>query len=100
MNWVKWGILKLFQKRNQKVLKSRGIKAPVFFGMFYTCEMKREVVEALLPAYRRHARKRGEELELMFHPGTSRRHMNFWMGGVNSLRTFICPTTGIMRQNV
>lgn len=59
VNWVKWGILKLFQKRNQKVLKSRGIKAPVFFGMFYTCEMKREVVEALLPAYRRHARKRG-----------------------------------------
>lgn len=69
VNWVKWGILKLFQKRNQKVLKSRGIKAPVFFGMFYTCEMKREVVEALLPAYRRHAAKRGEELELMFHPG-------------------------------
>lgn len=69
VNWVKWGILKIFQKRNQKLLKNRGIKAPVFFGIFYTCEMKREVVEALFPAYRRYAGRRGEELELMFHPG-------------------------------
>lgn len=31
--------------------------------------MKREVVEALLPAYRSYAAKRGQGLELMFHPG-------------------------------
>ncbi len=69
INWVKWCILKIYKKRNTAVLKNRGIKAPVFFGIFYTCEMKKEVVETLLPAYQRYAGKRGEELELMFHPG-------------------------------
>ena len=40
-----------------------------FFGIFYTCEMKKEVVEALLPSYKAYADKKGQELELMFHPG-------------------------------
>ena len=31
--------------------------------------MKKEVVEALLPAYKAYAAKRNQELELMFHPG-------------------------------
>lgn len=69
INWVKWCILKLFEKRTRKILSSRGVKAPVFFGIFYTCEMKKEVVEALLPAYKAYADKKGQELELMFHPG-------------------------------
>lgn len=69
INWVKWCILKLFEKRTRKILSSRGVKAPVFFGIFYTCEMKKEVVETLLPAYKAYADKKGQELELMFHPG-------------------------------
>lgn len=69
INWVKWCILKLYADRNRKILKSRGIEVPVFFGIFYTCEMKREVVETLLPAYRAYADKRNQCLELMFHPG-------------------------------
>ncbi|MDE7324509.1 MAG: ChbG/HpnK family deacetylase [Lachnospiraceae bacterium] len=69
INWVKWCILKIYQKRNHNILQNRGIKAPVFFGIFYTCEMKKEVVEALFPAYQHCADKRGEDLELMFHPG-------------------------------
>jgi len=77
INWVKWGILNMYAKRNQKVLNSKGIKVPVFFGIFYTCEMKRKIVEALLPAYRDYADKRGKDLELMFHPGnlTDRREL-------------------------
>lgn len=70
INWVKWCILKIYADRNKKRLHSKEIEAPVFLGIFYTCEMKREVVEALLPAYKAYADKRGQELELMFHPGS------------------------------
>ena len=69
MNWVKWCILKIYADRNKKVLQNKGVGTPVFFGIFYTCEMKKEVVEALLPAYKAYAAKRNQELELMFHPG-------------------------------
>lgn len=69
INWVKWGILKIYAKRTRRILNSRGIQVPVFFGIFYTCEMKKEVVKALLPLYKAYAGKRGQELELMFHPG-------------------------------
>lgn len=69
MNWVKWCILKIYADRNRKILQSKGIGTPVFFGIFYTCEMKKEVVGALLPAYRAHADRKGQDLELMFHPG-------------------------------
>ncbi len=69
INWMKWGILKTYAKRNKTILYNRGIEVPVFFGIFYTCEMKKEVVEALLPAYKVYADKQGQELELMFHPG-------------------------------
>lgn len=69
INWVKWCILKIFARRTRKILNGRGVKVPVFFGIFYTCEMKKEVVEALLPSYKAYADKKGQELELMFHPG-------------------------------
>lgn len=69
LNWVKWCILKIYANRNKKILQSRNIKTPVFFGIFYTCEMKKEVVEALLPAYKSYAFRKKEDLELMFHPG-------------------------------
>ena len=69
INWVKWFILRLYAERNKKILHSRGMEAPVFFGMFYTCEMKREVVETLLPAYKSYADNNKQSLELMFHPG-------------------------------
>lgn len=70
INLVKWCILKMSASRNKKILESRGIKSPVFFGIFYTCEMKREMVETLLPAYEGYADSKDEELELMFHPGS------------------------------
>lgn len=69
INWVKWCILNIHAERNKKILQKKGIEVPVFFGMFYTCEMKTEVVEALLPAYRTYADRREQALELMFHPG-------------------------------
>lgn len=69
INWAKWCILKLYAGRNRKILRQRGIDTPVFFGIFYTCEMTKEVVEALLPAYKAYADGKGGGLELMFHPG-------------------------------
>ncbi|MDE6917904.1 MAG: ChbG/HpnK family deacetylase [Lachnospiraceae bacterium] len=70
LNWVKWCILNLFAERTKKVLQGRGVEAPVFFGIFYTCQMKWEVVEALLPSYKAYADKKDMDLELMFHPGS------------------------------
>lgn len=69
VNWVKWCILRTYADRTKKILKDKGIAAPVFFGIFYTCEMKKEVVESLLPAYRIYAEQKSRDLELMFHPG-------------------------------
>lgn len=69
MNWIKWAILWLHEGRIQKLLENRGIRVPVFFGIFFTCEMKTEIVEALLPKYEAYARRKGRSLELMFHPG-------------------------------
>lgn len=70
INWVKWCILRTYANRNKKILWDRGVETPVFFGIFYTCEMKREVVETLLPSYRAYARQKNQSLELMFHPGS------------------------------
>ena len=69
MNLVKWCILKIYAGRSQVLLKSRGIQSPVFFGIFFTREMKWEVVKTLLPAYQSYAGRKASELELMFHPG-------------------------------
>ncbi|MDE6621913.1 MAG: ChbG/HpnK family deacetylase [Lachnospiraceae bacterium] len=69
INWVKWCILKLYADKNRRILQSRAIEAPVFFGIFYTCEMRKELVEALLPAYKAYADRKEQMLELMFHPG-------------------------------
>ena len=69
INWVKWGILWLHAGRNRKRIEKKNIKVPVFFGIFFTCEMKLNVVNALMPKYISYAQKQGRCLELMFHPG-------------------------------
>jgi hypothetical protein len=69
INWIKWIILKLYEGRNKSILDKRGINVPVFFGIFYTCEMKYDVVKLLLDSYVSFAEKNNRDLELMFHPG-------------------------------
>lgn len=69
INWIKWGILWLHAAKSRKLLEQKGIRVPVFFGIFFTCEMKRDIVEALMPKYIEYAGKKGKYLELMFHPG-------------------------------
>lgn len=69
INWIKWGILWLQAGRNRKKIEQKGIKVPVFFGIFFTCEMRLDIVKTLMPKYIAYAKKRGKYLELMFHPG-------------------------------
>lgn len=69
VNLVKWCVLDLYAGRNKKRLREKGIKTPVFFGILYTCDMRWEIVSRLLPRYKAWAAKKGEDLELMFHPG-------------------------------
>lgn len=69
INWIKWAILWCHAGKARRLLRQRGICQPVFFGIFFTCEMKKDVVETLLPKYREYAQKREKNLELMFHPG-------------------------------
>ena len=69
VNWIKWLILKTGEGHTRRILSKKGITAPVFFGIFYTCDMRYETVQALLPAYRGYAKRKETQLELMFHPG-------------------------------
>ncbi len=69
INWIKWAILKIYAGRNKRILKRKGISVPVFFGIFFTCEMRLEVVKELLPLYKSFVNRKNSELELMFHPG-------------------------------
>lgn len=68
MNLIKWLLLG-FLCPGKKKLQETGAKIPVFFGLFFTCEMKWDVVQILLPKYQAYAEKRNRDLELMFHPG-------------------------------
>lgn len=68
VNLIKWSLLR-FLCPSSKVLKQTKANIPVFFGLFFTCEMKWDVVKVLLPKYKAYATARGRDLELMFHPG-------------------------------
>ncbi len=69
INWMKWGILWIHAGKSRRQFRDRKISSPIFFGIFFTCEMRQDVVACLLPKYQAYAQKKGENLELMFHPG-------------------------------
>lgn len=69
INFVKWGILRCFERKTRKRLTQEKIDSPVFFGILFTCEMKWDIVQELLPKYISVAEKKQKKLELMFHPG-------------------------------
>lgn len=66
---VKWGVLKLCCTGRRKKMKRQGCDIPVFFGIFFTCRMEKDIVNKLLPKYIKYANRKKEKLELMFHPG-------------------------------
>lgn len=69
INLVKWCILRLHAGEVKKELDKRRINYPEFFGIFFTCKMKENVVKALLHKYEEIAIEKNKDLELMFHPG-------------------------------
>jgi predicted glycoside hydrolase/deacetylase ChbG (UPF0249 family) len=96
LNWIKWFILRFYVDRNKKILKRNGIKAPVFFGIFYTCEMGKDVVEDLLQSYISYADSKNEELELMFHPGNLENEYELPDSRRQELREFYMSDNRIM----
>lgn len=69
VNWIKWFILHINEKKCRAMAYDAGLEMPVFFGIFFTCSMRRDIVGRLLSVYETYAEKRNAELELMFHPG-------------------------------
>jgi hypothetical protein len=88
INWIKWIILRLYKRRNMNILGKKGINVPVFFGIFYTCEMKYDVVERLLDSYISYAGKSNRDLELMFHPGNLEAEYELLDAGSRELKEF------------
>lgn len=70
INVIKWMILKIIGPSRKKV-EALGVSVPVFWGMFSTLRMEKDVISKLHVKYEKVARKSGYDLELMFHPGYS-----------------------------
>lgn len=76
VNFVKWSLLKILSARC-KSLENRYFSSispihqvPVFFGMPFTCQMQKGLVDnRLFKKYLKIAQRSGRDLELMFHPG-------------------------------
>lgn len=69
IDWIKWFVLRFVSIGKKKKILQLGAKIPIFFGIFFTCRMEYAVVTKLLPAYEKIAKRKGKDLELMFHPG-------------------------------
>lgn len=69
INLVKWGILAFLSISGRRKIKSQNIVSPVFFGIPFTCSMKKKIVSTLLPKYLTIAQKHNKHLEIMLHPG-------------------------------
>lgn len=108
VNLVKWMMLKALSRRCINRLKKKGIEIPVFFGILYTCEMKWDIVSALLPAYKAYAEKRNASLELMFHPGNltaeyemlDAKHRALWSFYTSDERFFEAECIKMLRRSL
>ena len=77
VNFIKWSLLKFLSTRSNSMKKrhfssiSSMHQAPIFFGMPFTCQMQKGLVDdRLFKKYLKIAQKSDLDLELMFHPGT------------------------------
>lgn len=76
VNFIKWSLLKFLSTRRKSLERrhyssiSSMHQAPIFFGMPFTCQMQKGLVDdRLFKKYLKIAQKSGRDLELMFHPG-------------------------------
>ena len=76
VNFIKWSLLKFLSTRRKSLERrhyssiSSMHQAPIFFGMPFTCQMQKGLVDnRLFKKYLKIAQRSGRDLELMFHPG-------------------------------
>ncbi len=68
-NLIKQMLLNFFGCINRKKFKKNGAKTAAFFGIMFSGNMEQKVVKKLLPQYVEYAKKRGCDIEVLFHPG-------------------------------
>ena len=68
-NLIKQWLLKFFALLNKKETKKAKIKPTYFMGVLFSGKMDENRVTKVLPHYIRLAKKRGRDLEVLFHPG-------------------------------
>lgn len=99
INAVKWFILKILSLGKTTKLIHSGIEVPLFFGIFYTCQMTPEVVSTMLPKYKKLADRMNKNLELMFHPGAVYEKEKLLDPNNDQLVHFYCSDYRIKEQN-
>ena len=67
-------VLGFFLKRD---MKKTGIPSALFCGILFSGHMDKKRVEAVFPHYYKLAKKRGMDLEFLFHPGYIKKGENF-----------------------
>lgn len=77
-NLLKQWLLKLFGLINKKRLKSSGIKTALFMGVLFSGRMDEKRVKKLLPGYLKLAKKKNQDIELLFHPGYAENGEPLW----------------------
>lgn len=73
INMIKQFVLYMLKVMDSGLLKPYRKKSAVFFGLLLTSGMSLERVCALLPDFRKVARKKGLPLEVLCHPGGAKR---------------------------
>ena len=68
-NLIKQMLLNFFGRINRKKFKKTGAKTAAFFGIMFSGNMDYGTVKKLLPKYVDYAKKRGHDIEVLFHPG-------------------------------
>ncbi len=68
-NLIKQILLNFFGHINRRRFKTTGAETAVFFGIMFSGNMDHGTVKKLLPKYVDYAKKRGLDIEVLFHPG-------------------------------
>ena len=69
VNLVKNLILNVLSIRARRKLRHAGVSFGILWGILMSGRMDKKRVELLLPVITEYARRRGEKLEILFHPG-------------------------------
>lgn len=71
INLIKVMVLNWYSRRDEKLLKKKGLPSMLLSGVFLSGKMDGERVKILLPGLEKYAQKKGLSLEVLFHPGSA-----------------------------